>query len=149
MTWAVLRARAWPAVAGLSGVALVVGGCGAAIPAAATALFPICFALLAAAAAFTLDEPASLVVDVTPTGPARRTQIRAVALLAPLAAGALVMLAAALRGLALPWADWRCPGRRPASRWPATYSSDSPRRAWPGRGPESRARRPAPPSCSC
>ncbi len=55
--------------------------------AAATVLLPICFALLAAAAAFTLDEPASLVVDVTPTGPARRTQIRAVALLAPLAAG--------------------------------------------------------------
>jgi hypothetical protein len=67
-------------------------------------LFPICFALLAAAAAFTLDEPASLVVDVTPTGAARRTRIRAVALLAPLAAGALVMLAAALRGVALPWA---------------------------------------------
>jgi hypothetical protein len=81
----------------------VVGGSGAAFPAAATALLPVCFALLAAAAAFTLDEPASLVVDVTPTGPVRRTQIRAVALLAPLAAGALVMLAAAMRGLALPW----------------------------------------------
>src|SRR6185369_16576702 len=54
--------------------------------------------------AFTLDEPASLVVDVTPTGPVRRTQIRAVALLAPLAAGALVLLAAALRGQAQPWA---------------------------------------------
>ena len=85
-------------------MAVVVGGCGAAFPAAATMLLPICFALLAAAAAFTLDEPASLVVDVTPTGPARRTQIRAVALLAPLTAGALVMLAAAMRGLALPWA---------------------------------------------
>jgi hypothetical protein len=81
----------------------VVGGCGAAFP-AATMLFPICFALLAAAAAFTLDEPASAVVDVTPTGRARRTGIRAVALLAPLTAGALVILAAALRGLALPWA---------------------------------------------
>jgi len=67
-------------------------------------LFPICFALLAAAAAFTLDEPASLVVDVTPTGPVRRTSIRATALLAPLAAGALVMLAAAMRGVTLPWA---------------------------------------------
>ena len=66
-------------------------------------LFPICFALLAAAAAFTLDEPASLVVDVTPTGSARRTRIRALALLAPLAAGALVLLATAMRGLALPW----------------------------------------------
>ena len=72
MTGAVLRAGAWPAVAGVSGVAAVVGGCGAAFPAAATMLFPICFALLAAAAAFTLDEPASLVVDVTPTGPGRR-----------------------------------------------------------------------------
>jgi hypothetical protein len=100
----VLRAGAWPAVAGISGLAVVVGGCGAAFPAAAPVLLPICFVLLAAAAAFTLDEPASLVVDVTPTGPVRRTQIRAVALLAPLAAGALVLLAAALRGQALPWA---------------------------------------------
>ena len=117
MTGAVLRAGAWPAVAGVSGVAVVVGGCGAAFPAAATVLLPICFALLAAAAAFTLDEPASLVVDVTPTGPVRRTGIRAVALLAPLAAGALVMLAAAMRGLALPWACGRsCAGRQRAVR---------------------------------
>ena len=100
-----LRAGAWPAVTGISGVAVVVGGCGAAFPAAATVLLPICFALLAAAAAFTLDEPASLVVDVTPTGPVRRTTIRAVALLAPLAAGALVLLAASLRGQVLPWAS--------------------------------------------
>jgi hypothetical protein len=100
----VLRAGAWPAVAGLSGVAVVVGGCGAAFPAAATVLLPLCFVLLAAAAAFTLDEPASLVVDVTPTGPVRRTGLRAVALLAPFAAGALVLLVAALRGQALPWA---------------------------------------------
>ena len=104
MVRAVLRAGAWPAVAGLSGVAVVAGGCGAAFPAAATMLFPVCFALLAGAAAFALDEPASPVVDVTPTTPARRTSIRAVALLAPLAVGALVILAAALRGLALPWA---------------------------------------------
>ena len=104
MVGPVLRAGAWPAVAGISGVAVVVGGCGDAFPAAATVLLPICFTLLAAAAAFTLDEPASLVVDVTPTGPVRRTRIRAVALLAPLAAGALVILAAAMRGLALPWA---------------------------------------------
>jgi len=103
MTGTVLRAGAWPAVAGISGAAVVVGGFGAAFPAAATVLIPVCFALLAAAAAFTLDEPASLVVDVTPTGPVRRTQIRAVALLAPLAAGALVLLATAARGLALPW----------------------------------------------
>jgi hypothetical protein len=104
MTGAMLRAGAWPAVAGISGVAVVVGGCGAAFPPVATVLLPLCFVLLAAAAAFTLDEPASLVVDVTPTGPVRRTRTRAVALLAPLAAGALVMLAAAIRGEALPWA---------------------------------------------
>ena len=42
---------------------------------------------------------------MTPTGPVRRTQIRAVALLAPLAAGALVLLAAAVRGQALAWAS--------------------------------------------
>ena len=58
---------------GLSGVAVVVGGCGVAFPAAATVLLTIAFTLLAAAAAFTLDEPASQVVDVTPTGPVRRT----------------------------------------------------------------------------
>src|ERR1700735_4192453 len=104
MVGPVLRAGAWPAVVGLSGAAGVVGGFGATFPAAATMLFPICFALLAAAAAFTLDEPASQVVDVTPTGTVRRTTIRAMALLAPLATGTLVLLAAALRGLALPWA---------------------------------------------
>jgi hypothetical protein len=97
-----LRAGAWPAVVLLSGVAAVLGGFGIAFP-AATTLLPVCFALLAAAAAFTLDEPASMIVDVTPTGPARRTSIRALALLAPLAVGALVLLALALRGLALPW----------------------------------------------
>jgi hypothetical protein len=103
MVRSMLRAGAWPAVTGVSGAAVVVGGCGIAFPAAATMLFPIAFTLLAAAAAFTLDEPASLVVDVTPTGHVRRTAIRALALLAPLAAGVLVMLAAAMRGLALPW----------------------------------------------
>jgi len=103
MAGPMLRAGAWPAVVLLSCVAAVVGGLGAAFPDAIT-LFPVCFALLAAAAAFTLDEPASLIVDVTPTGPVRRTTIRAVALLPPLAAGALIMLAAAMRGLALPWA---------------------------------------------
>jgi hypothetical protein len=74
MVGPVLRAGAWPAVVGISG------------------------------AAFILGEPASLVVDVTPTGLVRRIRIRALALLAPLAAGALVMLAAAMRRLALPWA---------------------------------------------
>jgi hypothetical protein len=103
MVRSMLRAGAWPAVTGVSGVAVVVGGCGAAFPATATMLFPIAFTLLAAAAAFALDEPASLIVDVTPTGPVRRTAIRALALLAPLAAGTVLMLAGAQRGLALPW----------------------------------------------
>jgi hypothetical protein len=103
MTGPVLRAGAWLTVVGVSGVAVVVGGVGAVFPAAATVLLPVCFALLAAAAAFTLDEPASLVVDVTPTGPVQRTRIRAVALLAPFTTGGLVLLAADVRGLALPW----------------------------------------------
>ena len=34
MAGPVLRAGAWPAVAGVTGVAVVVGGCGAAFPAA-------------------------------------------------------------------------------------------------------------------
>jgi len=100
----VLRAGSWPAVAGISGVAVVVGGCGMASPAIAPVLLTIAFTLLATAAAFALDEPASQVVDVTPTGPVRRTGIRALALLAPVTAGAVLMLAGAQRGLALPWA---------------------------------------------
>ena len=98
-----LRAGSWPAFTGFSAAAVVVGCCGVALPAAARVLFPIAFTVLAAAAAFVLDEPASLIVDVTPTGPFRRTAIRSLALLAPLAAGAVLMLAGALRGLALPW----------------------------------------------
>ena len=115
MTGAVLRAGAWPAVAGVSGVAVVVGGCGAAFPAAATVLLPICFTLLAAAAAFTLDEPASLVVDVTPTGPVRRT--------ADPRRGVAGARSPPVRWCCWrrPCADRRCPGRRPVSRWPATY----------------------------
>jgi hypothetical protein len=104
MIRSMLRAGAWRAVTGVSATAVVLGGCGVAFPATAIALFPLAFVLLAAAAAFVLDEPASLVVDVTPTGPVRRTGIRALALLAPLAAGAVLMLAGAQRGLALPWA---------------------------------------------
>jgi hypothetical protein len=99
-----LRAGAWPAVLGVSGLAVLVGVFGVAFPAATTVMFTIAFTLLAAAAAFALDEPASQVVDVTPTGPARRTGIRALALLAPVAAGAVLILAGAQRGLALPWA---------------------------------------------
>jgi hypothetical protein len=99
----VLRAGAWPTVLGLTGLAAVLGACGTAFPTSAGVLFPIGFALLAAAAAFTLDESASAVVDVTPTRPVRRTGIRALALLAPLAVGAAMMLAGSLREVALPW----------------------------------------------
>jgi hypothetical protein len=67
-------------------------------------MFTIAFTLLAAAAAFALDEPASQVVDVTPTGPVRRTGIRALALLVPVAAGVVLIEVGAQRGLVLPWA---------------------------------------------
>ena len=90
-----LRAGAWPAVAGVSAAAMVVGGCGVLFPAATTVLFPLSFALLAAAAAFALDEPASLVVDVTPTGPVRRTTIRA---LGVVGVAALILLVLAATG---------------------------------------------------
>jgi hypothetical protein len=98
-----LRAGSWPAIAGTSAAATVAGGFGVLFPAATTVQFPIGFALLAAAAAFTLDEPAYLVVDVTPTGAVRRTGVRALALLAPLTSGTVLILAGAWRGLALPW----------------------------------------------
>jgi hypothetical protein len=104
MVRSMLRAGAWPEVTGISAMAVGAGGCGVAFPAVAAMLLPIAFTLLAAAAAFVLDEPAHLVVDVTPTGTARRTAIRSLALLSPLAAGAVLILAGALRGVALPWA---------------------------------------------
>ena len=42
----VLRAGSWPAVAGISGVAVVVGGCGMASPAIAPVLLTIAFTAL-------------------------------------------------------------------------------------------------------
>jgi hypothetical protein len=105
MTGSVLRAGPWTAVASVSGLALLVGGAGAAFPAAAAMLFPVCFALLAAAAAFTLDEPASAVVDVTPTRLRRWTAVRALALAVPSGAGAAVVLAGGRHEVALPWAS--------------------------------------------
>ena len=36
MTWSMLRAGAWPAVVGVSGAAVVLGGLGVAFPAAVT-----------------------------------------------------------------------------------------------------------------
>ncbi len=97
-----LRATAWPVVAGVSALAAVTGAAGVAWPGSGPTLLPISFALLAAAAAFLLDEPASPVVDVTPTSPARRTAVRALALLVPLAVGAGLVLALALRASGAP-----------------------------------------------
>lgn len=99
----VLRVVAWPAVCGITALAAVVGACGVAWPGGGPALLAISFALLAAAAAFVLDEPASPVVDVTPTGPGTRTAIRSLALLVPLCTGLGLMLSGALRAMALPW----------------------------------------------
>ncbi len=97
MTRVELRAVAWPVVGGISALAAVAGGGGVIWPGGGQTLLPLSFALLAAAAAFLLDEPASEVVDVTPTGPGRRTAVRALALLVPLAVGAGLVLALALR----------------------------------------------------
>ena len=81
---------------------MVAGGCGILFPAATTMLFPLSFALLVAAA-FTLDEQGQ---------PGRRrdadrglpaTAVRGLALLVPLTVGAVLLVAGALRGLALPW----------------------------------------------
>jgi hypothetical protein len=103
MATAALRAGPWTAITGLSAAAMLLGGFGVAFPAGTTVLFPIGFTLLAAAAAFTLDEPANFIVDVTPTTALRRTSLRALALLAPLTAGTVLILAGAWRGLAQPW----------------------------------------------
>jgi hypothetical protein len=103
MITAVLRTAPWPAVTGASAVAAVLGGAGVAVPAAGPTLIALAFALLAAAAAFALDEPASLVVDVTPARLETRIAIRGLVLAVPLAVGALLAGAGALRALALPW----------------------------------------------
>jgi hypothetical protein len=57
MTGLVLQAGAWPTVTGLSGVAVVVGGCGAAFPARGAAHW--CFAdLLAVLCQLSTQVPA-------------------------------------------------------------------------------------------
>lgn len=94
-----LRGVAWPAIIGTTGCAIAIGTVGAALArnSAGPSLLTGAFALLAATAALTLDEPASAVVDVTPTGLARRTAVRSCALSAPLAAGVAMAVAASLR----------------------------------------------------
>lgn len=93
MIGAVLRSGPWRAIVGLSAVAAVVGGAAAAVPKVSALLLPVCYALLGAAAALALDEPAALVVDVTPTSAARRAALRSLALPLPLAVGVVTGLA--------------------------------------------------------
>ncbi len=84
-----LRAAIWPAVLSLTAGATLLGAAGVALGPAAigsVALGPAA-TLLAAAAAFTLDEPSAAIVDVTPTSRIRRTAARAYALSVPLLAG--------------------------------------------------------------
>jgi hypothetical protein len=92
-----LRGAGWSAIAGLTACALAVGASGVALVhyAVGRPLLATAFALLAAASAFALDEPASAVVDVTPSGPAAQTAARAVALTVPLCGGLALVLAAA------------------------------------------------------
>jgi hypothetical protein len=92
-------------ICAVTAAAVALGVCGVVfLDPARPGLLVIAFALLAAAAAFTLDEPASSVVDVTPTGPAARTALRSLALLVPLGAGLGLVLACAFRAPALSWA---------------------------------------------
>ena len=90
-----LRAVTWTAVSAITAGAALVGGLGVALGPASTGSAPLAAAeaLLAAAAAFTVDEPSAPVVDVTPTGRARRTAVRGYALSVPLIAGALLVVA--------------------------------------------------------
>ena len=106
MVAVVLRAVGWPAICGVTAAAAAVGACGVIFlsSSASPALLAIAFALLAAGAAFTLDEPASSVVDVTPTGPGAQTAVRSLALLVPLCAGLGLVFGYALRAGSLSWA---------------------------------------------
>ena len=106
MVAVVLRAVGWPAICGVTAAAAAVGACGVIFlsSSASPALLAIAFVLLAAGAAFTLDEPASSVVDVTPTGPGAQTAVRSLALLVPLCAGLGLVFGYALRAGSLSWA---------------------------------------------
>jgi hypothetical protein len=99
-----LRTVPWRAVIGTACAAIALGAVGLAFPAVVSVFFAIAFALLAGSAALLLDDPASLVVDCTPTGVIPRTAIRSLGLLAPLAAGFALVGAGVLRGIDVPWA---------------------------------------------
>ena len=98
MTGLVLRAGAWPECLILTGAAALLGGFGAAFPAKpGTTLIGICFKRCSPpprrSPSTKFGQPGRR--RDAPTGPARRTRIRATALLAPLAVGVLVLAAAA------------------------------------------------------
>ena len=100
---AAMRAVPWPTVAGTTGIALLVGSVALAVGAAAARpLLMVSFALLAAASAFTLDEPADVVTDVTPTSRRAQTMARSPALVVPLVGGLVVVAATAARPSDLP-----------------------------------------------
>jgi hypothetical protein len=69
-----LRGAYWSAIAGLTVIACAIGAGGIALAHyfVGPPLLAAAFALLAAASAFTLDESASAVVDVTPTDRPRK-----------------------------------------------------------------------------
>jgi hypothetical protein len=100
---AAMRAVPWPTVGGTTGIAVLLGTVAFAVgPAAARPLLMVSFALLAAAGSFTLDEPADVVTDVTPTSRRAQTMARAPALVVPLAGGLAVVAATAARSSDLP-----------------------------------------------
>lgn len=84
-----LRAVTWPAVLGLTAGAALLGAAGVALGPESIGSVTLAPAatLLAAAAAFTLDEPAAAIVDITPTSRTRRITARANALSVPLLVG--------------------------------------------------------------
>jgi hypothetical protein len=92
-----LRGTEWPFVLGLSAGAAVVGGVAVALTALPPPMVVTAFALLAAASAGVLDEPASTVVDVTPTSRRRQVAARVPALVPPLGVGAALVMALRLR----------------------------------------------------
>jgi hypothetical protein len=99
-----LRTVPWRAVIGIACAAIALGAVGLTFPAVVSVFFATAFALLAGSAALLLDDPASVVVDCTPTGVVPRTAIRSLGVLAPLAAGFALVGAGVLRGIDVPWA---------------------------------------------
>jgi hypothetical protein len=103
---AAVSADVWP-VAGLAAGGLVLGGLALTLATgfAGAPLATLAVALLAAAAAFTLDEPAASVVDVTPTRPVRQVTARARLLVLPVGVAVALVLAARLRSAPWPFGD--------------------------------------------